>query len=69
MKKTILRWVIVLSALYCMGHILFDFKETRLMRIFTGAVEISFFGSILLYINLKTKEGKAIIQQRQKNDP
>ena len=33
MKKAILRWVIVLSALYCMGHILFDFKETHLMRI------------------------------------
>ncbi|MGC6587343.1 hypothetical protein ACPV3A_20615 [Paenibacillus sp. Dod16] len=59
MKKAILRWVMVLSALYCMGHILFDFKETHLMRIFTGAVEISFFGSILLYINLKTKEGKS----------
>lgn len=56
MKKVILRWVIVLSALYCMGHILFDFKETRIMRIFTGAVEISFFGSILLYINLKTRK-------------
>ncbi|MFE9276145.1 hypothetical protein ACQKLN_03650 [Paenibacillus glucanolyticus] len=56
MKKAILRWVIVLSALYCMGHILFDFKETRLMRIITGAVEISFFGSILLFINSRTKE-------------
>jgi hypothetical protein len=58
-KKVILRWIIALSALYCLGHILFDFKETRPMRIITGAIEISFFGSILLYMNLKTKEEKS----------
>ncbi|MEK4980104.1 hypothetical protein [Bacillus sp. FSL K6-6540] len=58
MKKSLLQWVIMLSAVYCIGHILFDFKETRWMRILTGAVEISFFGSILLYIYLKKREDK-----------
>lgn len=68
MKKVLLRWVIVLSALYCIGHIVFDFKETRIMRIFTGAVELSFFGSILLYMNLKTREDKSKPSTTQKND-
>lgn len=56
MKKSLLQWVITLSALYCIGHIVFDFKETQLMRILTGAVEILFFGSILLYLYLKKQK-------------
>lgn len=69
MKKTLLQWVIALSGLYCIGHVLFDFKETRSMRIFTGTVEILFFGSILLYICLKTREEKCEHSSTPKNDP
>lgn len=66
MKKSLLQWVITLSAVYCIGHILFDFKETRWMRILTGAVEISFFGSLLLYIYLKKQEDKTTHSTKSK---
>jgi hypothetical protein len=58
MKKTILRWVIVLLALYIIGHILFDFGETRLMRIITGSIGPAFFVCILFYINSRSKDEK-----------
>lgn len=58
MKKAVLRWVIILLALYITGHILFDFGETRLMRIFTGSIGPALFVCVLIYMNLKTGEGK-----------
>lgn len=58
MKKTIIRWVVVLLALYIIGHIFFDFGETRLMRIITGLIGSAFFVSILIYLNMRSEDKK-----------
>lgn len=58
MKKAIVRWVIVLLALYIIGHILFDFGETRLMRIITGSIGLALFVSILIYKNMRNEDEK-----------
>lgn len=58
MRKTIIRWVVVLLALYIMGHIFFDFGETRLMRIITGLIGSAFFVSILIYLNKRSEDKK-----------
>lgn len=55
-KKVLLRWVIFLSALYTLGHLLFGFDETRLMRVITSSIEGALFLSILLYMNLKEQK-------------
>lgn len=58
MKKAIVRWVIVLLALYIIGHILFDFGETRLMRIITGSIGPALFVSMLIYKNMRNEDEK-----------
>ncbi|WP_342542418.1 hypothetical protein MHH33_16775 [Paenisporosarcina sp. FSL H8-0542] len=58
MKKILLRWFIVLSALYTLGHLLFGFDETRLLRVITSTIGAIFWGSILLYMNIKEREEK-----------
>ncbi|MCI2256675.1 hypothetical protein L2D08_20290 [Domibacillus sp. PGB-M46] len=55
-KKVLLRWVIVLSALYTLGHILFGFDETQSIRAITSLIGAALFVSILLYLNLKEQE-------------
>ncbi|MCM3789134.1 hypothetical protein M3221_12040 [Domibacillus indicus] len=59
MKKILLRWIIVLSGLYTLGHLLFGFDETRLLRVITSSIGGAFFLSILIYMNLKEREKKA----------
>ncbi|ATP40050.1 hypothetical protein CSE16_08305 [Solibacillus sp. R5-41] len=56
MKKILLRWFIVLSALYTLGHLLFGFDETRLLRVITSTIGAAFCGSVLLYMNIKERE-------------
>lgn len=58
MKKILLRWFIVLSALYTLGHVLFGFDETRLLRVITSTIGAIFYVSILLYMNIKEREEK-----------
>ncbi|WP_050183902.1 hypothetical protein [Domibacillus robiginosus] len=55
-KKVLLRWVIVLSALYTLGHFLFGFDETRSIRSLTSLIGAAFFVGMLLYLNLKDQE-------------
>ncbi|ATP40373.1 hypothetical protein CSE16_10115 [Solibacillus sp. R5-41] len=56
MKKILLRWFIVLSALYSLGHLLFGFDETRLLRVITSTIGVAFCVSVLLYMNIKERE-------------
>lgn len=56
MKKIFLRWIIVLSGFYIIGDIIFDFDETRMIRIITSLIAAVFFYSIYLYLNLKKEE-------------
>ncbi|WP_087998084.1 hypothetical protein [Gottfriedia solisilvae] len=56
MKKIFLRWIIVLTGLYTLCHILFGFNETKLTSSMISAIEAGFFFSILLYFILKEKE-------------
>lgn len=56
MKKILLRWFIVLSTLYSLGHLLFGFDETQLLRVITSTVGVVFCGSVLLYMNIKERE-------------
>ncbi|EPD50971.1 hypothetical protein HMPREF1210_02162 [Paenisporosarcina sp. HGH0030] len=58
MKKILLRWFIVLSALYTLGHLLFGFDETQLLRVITSTIGAIFWLSILLYMNIKEREEK-----------
>ncbi|PUB10468.1 hypothetical protein [Paenisporosarcina sp. OV554] len=58
MKKILLRWFIVLSALYTLGHWLFGFDETRLLRVITSTIGAIFCVSVLLYMNIKEREEK-----------
>lgn len=58
MKKILLRWFIVLSALYTLGHLLFGFDETRLLSAITSTIGAIFCVSVLLYMNIKEREEK-----------
>ncbi len=58
MRKILLRWSIALSGLYMICHVLFDFNNTRILRILTNLIDLVFWSSILLYLYLREKEKK-----------
>ncbi|ETT86810.1 hypothetical protein MKZ08_09350 [Viridibacillus sp. FSL R5-0477] len=59
MKKTILKSIIVLSYIYCLGYILFDFpNDTFVLRTITGVMSFIFSYSLLLKILDNKKEKK-----------
>lgn len=51
MKKTLLKSIIVISYIYCLSYILFDFpNDTFVMRAITGVMSFIFSCSLLLKI-------------------
>jgi len=54
MKKTLLNLIIVISYIYCLAYILFDFSnDSIVMRAVTGVMS-TIFSVSLLYFLLKT---------------
>lgn len=62
MKKILLRWIIVLSALYCICDILFDFDETRIIRGITSLIRAIFFSCLFIYLDDKEINTKRVVR-------
>ncbi len=59
MKKKLFNFIIVISYIYCLGYILFDFpSNTLITRVATGIMS-AIFSSSLLYFLLKFFDKKA----------
>ena len=51
MKNILFKLVIVISWIYCLGHIIFDFpNDTFVMRAVTGVMSVVFSCSLLFFL-------------------
>jgi uncharacterized membrane protein YfcA len=62
MKKILLRWIIVLSTLYCICDILFDFDETRILRGISSLIKAIFFLCLFIYLEDKEINTKRVVR-------